>query len=200
MSSSLERSNNSSTISTSLLERVRAREPRAWERLVELYGPVVYEWARRAGVEPNDAADVVQETFRSVLKSVGAFRRNAPGDSFRGWLWTIARNKIRDRARHHRVEEGAAGGTSAFQRILDIPDAAESDSMPEGGTFHLARRALDLVRSEFGDHVWQAFWRVSVEGARPDLVAEELGLSVRSVYTAKCRVLRRLRETLGADF
>lgn len=189
----------SATASTTLLARVRAQRPEAWERLVSLYGPVVYEWARRAGWEPNAAADVVQETFRSVLTSVAGFRRERPTDTFRGWLWTVARNKMRDRARRERRHGGASGGSSAYARLLETADPADDAEPSDAGTFNVARRALELVRGEFEPRTWQAFWQVTIDGRRPDLVAESLGLNVAAVYTYKSRVLRRLREELDGE-
>src|SRR5262249_40117518 len=73
--------------STSLLQRLRARDPVAWERLCQIYGPLVYRWARSSGLQDTDAADVVQEVFRSVAVSLDHFHHDAPTDSFRGWLW-----------------------------------------------------------------------------------------------------------------
>src|SRR5262245_4007027 len=84
-----------STAST-LLRKVRGQTPGAWERLFDLYSPLVYHWARQAGLQEADAADVVQEVFRSVVLHLPGFRRERPGDSFRGWLWTITQNKLHD--------------------------------------------------------------------------------------------------------
>src|SRR4051812_19850568 len=82
--------------SASLLDRIRADDPEAWRRFVQLYSPLVYSWCRRAGLNTEDTADLTQEVFRSVAGHVGSFRRDRPGDTFRGWLWTITRNKLRD--------------------------------------------------------------------------------------------------------
>ncbi len=62
-----------SSISSTLLERVRARRPDAWQRLVDLYGPVVYRWCRQLGVGQADAADVVQDVFAAVAADVSRF-------------------------------------------------------------------------------------------------------------------------------
>src|SRR5262249_14847420 len=75
--------------SLTLLQRARARQPAAWERLVALYAPLVLHWCRRAGLGDADAADVFQEVFRSVSEHLNEFRRDRPGDTFRGWLRTI---------------------------------------------------------------------------------------------------------------
>jgi len=191
---------SSRSISTALLERVRDRDSQAWRRLVDLYGPVIYEWARKSGLEPNCAADVVQDTFRSVLTSLGGFRRSDRGETFRGWLWTITRNKVRDLARRKKAQGQGGGGTSAYLRLADVPADDEPSEVSAAGTFNVARRALELVRAEFEERTWQAFWRTSVEDERPDLVAAALGMSLGSVYTAKSRVIKRLREELVDEF
>src|SRR5436853_6854235 len=78
----------------SLLQKVRGRDQQAWNQLVDLYGPMVYDWCLRAGLQPADAADVGQDVFMPVARAIGEFRRDRPGDSFRGWLYTITRRKI----------------------------------------------------------------------------------------------------------
>jgi Sigma-70 region 2 len=80
-------SSQSSSTSASLLQRVRRFDPDAWDRLCALYGPVVYGWCRRAGLQENDAAEVLQEVFRSVFRGIGDFQKSASqAGTFRGWL------------------------------------------------------------------------------------------------------------------
>ena len=190
-------STGSRSISSSLLARVKAREPDAWRRLVKLYGPVIYLWARQAGLQPDDAADVVQEVLGAVADKVEDFRRERTGDTFQGWLWTITRNKIRDHFRRVQDRPEARGGTDAQQRILQIPELPEpsSDDHAEVGS-RVARSALELIRAEFEDRTWRAFWRMAIDGCPAADVAEELGISIRAVYQGKYRVLRRIRQEL----
>ena len=187
--------------STSLLDRVKAQEPEAWQRLVDLYGPLVYRWCRQSGLQAEDAADVGQEVFAAVAGKVRQFRRDRPGDSFRGWLWTITRNKIRDHFRRRCGEAEARGGTDAQQQLAQVPDQPPDDSPATGPRPQeesiLEHRAMELIRAGVEDRTWRAFWLVAVDGrAAPD-VAEELGMSVQAVYDAKYRVRRRIRQELG---
>ncbi|MEE8451544.1 MAG: sigma-70 family RNA polymerase sigma factor, partial [Thermoguttaceae bacterium] len=114
-----------SSISSTLLERVQARRPEAWRRLVDLYGPVVYRWCRHSNVSPEDAADLTQEVFQAVAAGVEKFRRQGSGDSFGAWLGTITRNKVRDHYRRRRGQPEARGGTQAqeqLQQFAEPPD------------------------------------------------------------------------------
>lgn len=186
--------------STSLLERLKRREPLAWQRLCQLYSPLVYSWCRRFGVAQEDAADVAQEVFRAVHSHIAEFRRDEPGHSFRGWLWTITRNKIRDHFRSCAGRAQATGGTDAQLKMLELPD----DAVAPFGTSSDVWQAkssllsgLEIVQAEFEDRTWQAFWRTVVDDQPTAQVAEELHMSVNAVRLAKSRVLRRLREEFG---
>jgi RNA polymerase sigma-70 factor (ECF subfamily) len=182
-----------------MLGRLRTRDPEAWDRLVTLFGPVLYRWCRQAGLQPSDAADSVQEVFRSVAENLEAFHRSSPGETFRGWLWTITRNKVRDHFRRQASFPQACGGTDAGERIEQLPEGDLSDSEEQSlqEPYRLvAQRALELVRSDFDEKTWQVFWRMTVEGHSSAEIAHDLGMTSNAVRQAKYRVLRRLREEL----
>jgi RNA polymerase sigma-70 factor (ECF subfamily) len=182
-----------------LIERVINLDPDAWQRLSRLYSLLVYRWCRRAGLQDSDAADVVQEVFRAVAGGISRFRHDQPSDSFRGWLYTITKNKIHDHFRQHTARPDAVGGSDAQSQLLQIPDtlSAESDAGDEfDAASSIAHRALELVRGEFEERTWQAFLRTAVGGQAPAIVADDLEMSVGAVCTAKWRVLRRVRQEL----
>ena len=192
-----DRKNIPDSTSTSLLGRAKAGEGEAWRRIVELYGPPVYDWCRHCDLKDEDAADVAQEVFAAVAKSIEAFRRDRPGDTFRGWLWTITRNKIRDHVRGRRGRPEAQGGTAAQQRLAQIPEQppeASTSGVSPASSSSLQQRAIELVRAGVEERTWQAFWQVVVEGKEASAVAQDLGMSVQAVYDAKYRIRQRIRQ------
>lgn len=189
-----------STISSTLLEQLRVRRPEAWQRLVCLYGPVVYRWCRRAGLAAQDSADVVQDVLSAVLIHLANFRRERPEDSFSGWLATITRNKVREHYRRRFGKAEARGGSTAQQQLAEIarPESVDQEIQPDAQSAAvLSQRALDMIRAEFETRTWDAFWRVTVDGRSSADVALELKMSVAAVYKAKSRVLARFRQVLG---
>ncbi len=189
------------SVSSTLLDRLRLRRPDAWQRFVRLYSPVIYRWCRRAGLIADDAADVLQEVLVAVMLHLPEFRRDRPQDTFSGWLAAITRNKVRDCYRRRQGKAEARGGSTAQQQIADVPQPPEpsdesirSDADCEAV---LSRRVLELIEAEFELRTWRAFWRTTVDGEPPAGVAEDLGMTVAAVYMAKSRVLRRLRQVLG---
>ena len=57
--------------------------------------------------------------------------------------------------------------------------------------------AIEMIRKDFKEQTWQAFWRVVVNGRSAQEVGAELGMRPGTVRVAKSRVLKRLREQLG---
>jgi RNA polymerase sigma-70 factor (ECF subfamily) len=189
---------HSVSVSSSLLDRLRLQDPEAWRRLVRLYYPVVRGWGERAGLQAEDAADVAQEVFRALAGNVDRFRRDGGKNSFRGWLWGITQRQILAHRRRRQGRPVAAGGTEANRLLAEVPEADEpSSAAPPDDRHAVLRRALDLLRAEVEERTWQAFWRATVEGQAPADIAAALGMSVNSVYLAKARLLRRLREEFG---
>jgi RNA polymerase sigma-70 factor, ECF subfamily len=191
----------SSSISSTLLDQLRTCRPDAWQRFVNLYGPVIYYWCRRSGLAAEDAADIIQETLLAVLTHLPDFHRDRPEDSFRAWLATITRNKVREHYRHRQSRPEARGGSTAQCQIAEIPqpsDLSEESIQPDvQSATCLSRRVLETIRDEFENRTWRAFWQVSVDGQSPADVAAELKMGVWAVYKAKSRVLARFRQVLA---
>jgi RNA polymerase sigma-70 factor, ECF subfamily len=190
-----------SSTSPSLLSRARVGDTEAWHRLVEIYGPVVYRWGRTAGLQDSDASDVMQDVFRDVARGLAKFRKEKPGDSFRGWLWVIARNRIRQHFNRLNRQPVGVGGTAHAEQINSAQDYLAADALPDEGSVRAAvvHRALELIRDEFQERTWQAFWRLTVTGQSAAEIAGELKLNEKAVRQAKYRVLCRLREMLRDD-
>jgi RNA polymerase sigma-70 factor, ECF subfamily len=186
--------------SWTLINRIKVHDNDAWERLVTLYTPFLHYWCRRWGVSHADADDVLQEVFQAISKNLNNFRREQAGDSFRGWLRGIARNKALSLGR--RRDPPAPGGTDFYRQALLVPDRdtesrTDSAAAEDEAVGVLYEHALKLVRSEFEERTWQAFWRTVVDGQAPAIIADDLGVTAAAVRQSKSRVLRRLKDLLG---
>ena len=196
----MSREPSSTATSCGLLDGARAFDTEAWTRLVDLYGPTVVKWCRRRGLAEHDAADVSQDVFHAVARNLERFRRDRPGDTFRGWLHTIVRNKIRDHFRRAETRPHV-GGSTLRHRLANEPNPESPTAPPSidsSSTDHeLLWRALRPIRSTVRAKTWQAFWRTTVDGRSAVEVADELDMQPGAVRVAKSRVLQRLREELG---
>jgi RNA polymerase sigma factor (sigma-70 family) len=183
----------------SLLVRLRdGDDAEAWQEFVHLYAPVIYGFARKRGLQDADAADLMQDVLRSVSRTAPRLEYDPVRGTFRGWLYTVTRNKIfnflesrsrreqgsGDSAMHKRLEEhaGADGGLSAeweadYQRAMAV-------------------QAMERVKGDFQAATWEAFLQTAVKGQPPAQVAARVGLSVGAIYVAKSRVIARLRQEI----
>src|SRR5262245_54095993 len=142
----------SSATSRSLLAGVQADQPEAWERLVNLYAPLVLHWCRRSGLQDQDTADIFQEVFQAVVVYVGRLRKEREGDTFRGWLKRVTENKLIDHFRRRGHEARGVGGSSAQDRLAQLvePEPISDDrSGDDAAEQALFTRALGLIRGEF---------------------------------------------------
>lgn len=193
---------HASTDSTSysLIDGLKRNDAPAWRDLVHLYSPLIFHWCQRSGLPRQESADIVQDVFRSVIASIGTFRKERAQDTFRGWLRTITRNKVHDYFRRNGNQPAAAGGTEASLRLAkapDVDDELDGDESELRAERELYVRAFEMIRRDFKEQTWQAFYRVVVDGKDAAEVAGELGMRPGTVRVAKSRVLKRLREQLG---
>jgi RNA polymerase sigma-70 factor (ECF subfamily) len=180
------------TTPASLLERLRRPEDQvAWERFVQLYTPLLCHWAHRLGLREADIADLVQDVFAVLVEKLPQFRYD-PHGRFRAWLWTIVANKCRARQRRP-----VAWHQASERELAELPAGDDVAALSEAEyRRHLMHRALQLMQQDFQPATWMAFWECVVAGRAASDVAAELNLSLDAIYTAKSRVLRRLREQL----
>src|ERR1700754_2082006 len=97
----------------SLLIRLRDRSNQpAWDEFVSLYGPVIYGFARKRGLQDADAADTMQDVLRSVSTAIGRLDYDRTQGTFRGWLFTITRNKVYNFLSARRIRPQGSGNTT----------------------------------------------------------------------------------------
>ena len=189
-----------SQTSYSLIDRICASDQSAWEQFVDIYGPTLYGWCRGSGLGDEDSADVIQDIFRAVARGIDRFERQSDRNgSFAAWLWAVTQSKIKNHRQRIAHSERAIGGSEARRHFAEVADALVDVSDIRGSSaddVSIVLRTAELIRSEFKESTWQAFWRVAVDDQRTDVVAAQLNMSVAAVRQANYRVRRRLRQEL----
>ena len=182
----------------SLIYRIRdGADSDAWAQFVDLYGPLIYRYARRKGLQDSDSADLSQSVLHEVAQSIDRFDYDPSLGRFRNWLFVIARHKL---SRHYRAAEKhpeATGDTATLDLLRETAGQDESDEWEEEYRRHLVAWASDQIRSEFNEKTWTAFCRTAIDGEKPADVARDLQMKTGSVYMAKNRILKKLREIIA---
>ena len=179
---------------------MRIRNPqdrKAWDQFVDIYGPVIHRFVCQQGLQNADALDLTQEVMVSVNQAISCLDYDPHKGKFRGWLYTIVRNKIRNFWRRPKPGVRGSGDTSVNELLQN--QTQEDDSLHQWEQEYeqqLYRWAIEQVRDKFRETTWQAFWRTAVKGNQAKDVATDLGISIGAVYIAKNRVVARLKEVI----
>lgn len=175
----------------SLLLRVQGREVDAWSEFLELYRPTIYRTVRRRGWQDADAQDITQIVLVKISNSIHKFDLEGHA-RFRTWLMTICRNTLVDELRRQRARIPLADSQPSPSEPA-VEDIGESELLNEYRR-QVFRTAAEKCRNEFTDKTWLAFWETAVLGTPPSQTAAKLDLSVGAIYTAKSRVMQRLKQ------
>ncbi len=162
-----------------------------WQRLSDVYEPLIVSWVTRAGVAVSDRDDLVQEVLMVVVRKVAEFEHQHPG-AFRAWLKAILANQLKKYFR----ENARLTCLIPLDSLCD-PSCEDSHIYDREHDEYLAARAMRIIEHEFDPATWRAFRLQVIEAKRPADVAAETGLSLNAVIKAKCRVLKRLRDALS---
>jgi RNA polymerase sigma-70 factor (ECF subfamily) len=180
----------------SLLIRIRNQgDAAAWSEFTEIYRPLIYRLACHRGLQHADADDLAQQVLLAVARAISRWENDPARARFRTWLHRVATNAILNALTRAPADRGS--GDSALEALLvrhPAVDGPTSDFVRLEHRRDVFRWAARQIRSEFHPSTWDAFWLTAVDGRGADEVARELNLSRGSVYAARSRVMRRLRE------
>lgn len=183
----------------SLLERLRlGPDADSWQRLVDLYKPLVAGWLRALGVQPADCDDLTQEVLATLVRELPEFRHNLRAGAFRRWLRGIVLNRLRAfRRARQPIPTSADPSLERALEQLEEPDSDLNRRWDEEHDRHVVRRLLELIEPEFEPATWRAFRMVVLEEKPTREAAAALSLSPNAVRIAKSRVLARFRQEIA---
>jgi|SRR5207302_2223804 len=180
----------------SLLFRLKDRaDDEAWFEFTEIYRPLIYRLARHKGLQHADADDLVQQVLAAVARVIDRWETDPNRARFRTWLSRVATNAIINALSRGAADRGS--GDSGLQDLLGAHPAGEGPASDLIRTEHrreVFRWAARQIRPEFQPITWDAFWLTAVEGRSVEDVTLELARSRGSIYAARSRVMRRLKE------
>ena len=181
------------------LEKLRAGDPAAFAQLVEANQRNVYNLALRMLNNPQEAEDVLQETFLSAYKSLPGFEGRS---SLSTWLYRIASNASLMRLRKKQPDTTSIDepleleeGDSLPRQFVDWSSVPEDELLDEE-----SRRMMNEAVAELPEGLRIVFILRDIEGLSTEETGEALELSESAVKTRLHRARLALREKLSAYF
>lgn len=184
--------------SESLILQVRDPADRdAWERFEQIYRPVIFRIARAKGLQHSDALDLVQQVLLSVSMAIPSYEKRSDGTCFRNWLSRITRNAIL-KALSRAPSDKASGGTQVMDVLRSVPSRdTDTEALIETEyRREIYLKAASAVRLDVTEPTWLAFEMTVLQSRSIAQAATVLGVSTGSVYAARSRVMRRLRDAV----
>jgi RNA polymerase sigma factor (sigma-70 family) len=191
--------NSAPATSITLLDRLR-QEPAdqaAWAEFVRRYGPHLYRWCRRWGLQEADAQDVTQAVLARLAAKMNSFRYD-PAGSFRAYLKTLARYAWCDFLEGRRQPDAGKGGSDVLELLASVEAGDDLvQRLNEQFDQELLVEAQARVRQRVEPHTWEAFRLTAVEGQSGTEAGSRLGMKVATVFKAKSKVQQMLQEEVA---
>jgi len=154
----------------------------AFAPLYQRYADIVYGYCLRRLSDPELAADTTAEVFTKALATISSFR----GDSFRSWLFTIARNAVIDRYRSRRPTEPLPASLVTLQPgPEDLALQRETQMELRAALVHLTDQQQDIIT-------------LRLAGLTGKEIAATMDMSLGAVKATQVRAFTRLRELMSA--
>ncbi len=196
----------------SLLERLKNSDNQSsWQEFFDTYWRLLYNVGLQAGLTDAEAQEVVQETVIAVARKIPQFKTDPNRGSFSAWLMRLTRWRIADQFRKRQTANRPALARDVLR--LSPDETGSSDPLnrfPDPAAGHLeavwAREwdrnllstALDRVKRQISPRQYQIFDLHVLQDLSARDTARTMQVSVASVYMAKSRVSRLLKQAMRA--
>lgn len=192
---------------TSLWDRVLDGESVAWEKLVDVWTPCIYEFCRRKGIQQADAGDVVQHVMIRVFRYRDKFSREGEGHRLKAWLLMIIGQAIADYYRQFAGKNRAQGGSDFADQMANLAEtldtASAADSVDGEKLFDAGlwmARTLDVIQAEVTEQTWQVFDMFKIQDRTAKEVGEHFGLKENTVRQRVYSVTQRIKREADGLF
>lgn len=165
-----------------LMIRYQDSDEAAFKEIYARYGKKIYRFFMRRLGQPDDCAELFQETFLRLHRSRSSYK---PEMSFKTWLYAIAHNLIRDRFRDKKF--------SRTSQLSALSENVIEKAVPDGS---LTRASFKEAFETLTDEQKEAIILSRFDGLRYNEIAAIMGRSTDAVNQLVQRALRHLRESM----
>ncbi len=191
---------------SSLLRRVKdTQDQQSWQEFLDVYRKLILGFALKAGLNEDEAQEVVQETMIAAAKHLPEFRYDPKVCSFKTWLLNFSAWRVQDQVRKRQAPGAAAraGGrddtdrTSTLRRLPD-PAVSQFEAIwDQEWRTTLLEAALRQVKAKVDPLQWQIFDLTALKDWSVKEVTAALGVSASRVYVTRHRIAALAKKVLS---
>jgi RNA polymerase sigma-70 factor (ECF subfamily) len=185
--------------SATLLGRLKhdVNDQASWAEFVRRYGPLIHQWCRRWKLQPADAEDVTQVVLVKLAGRLRTFEYDRT-QRFRAFVKTLAHHAWCDFLDARRRSGALGSGDTAMFDQLDTVEARDDLQARLADAFdrELAEEAMARIRLRVEPRTWEAFRLTALEGLSGAEAADRVGMEVPTVFKAKSKVQKMLKDEI----
>ena len=187
--------------SRSLLAGIKRGDPVSWERFLNTYRPLIWMLGDKYRFNADEKEELMQHVLNDFFNARDTFTYDASKGHFRGYLYTVIRNRItamarqreRDNARMVRAENEEAMEGLVAGEGLDAAQWEQHEAWERAWRIHIVTQAREAVKAVLEPRVIQIFDQWHEQGEDPKLIAKRFGISLATFYNYKKQVLDALK-------
>jgi RNA polymerase sigma-70 factor (ECF subfamily) len=179
-----------------LLARLRqtGTDQAAWTEFVRRYGRLVYQWCRRWRLPAGEAEEVTQVVLVRLVEKLRGFEYD-PARSFRAYVKTLTHYAWLDFLAGRRRPDAGSGDSAILEALASIEARDDlAGRLEREFDAEALELATERVRLRVEPHTWDAFRLTALEGQTGAVAAARLGMKVASLFAAKSKVQKMLRD------
>ncbi len=166
----------------------------SWEEFFAIYQPFVFSVVKRLGIRDQDASDIVQDVFVTLVRALPQFEFQSEKGRFRGWLKTIVRNSAIDWFRRRGRSREVSLDFLQTQKVF-LDDDVEWDA---AYCTQVLSFAMQRIKADSNSVTWYCFEEHILRGRKATEVGKDCGLTANAVYVNASRTLSRVRRKCAA--
>ncbi len=180
-----------------LAARIRSSDPAALETVVDSYLAQILRAARGAGLGPQEAEDVTQDTFATFIEKAQDFEGRSRA---RTWLFGILYKKIAETRRARQRDRQMDEIDEAFERRFDAAGGWSKPPLPVDIALHYQEVEREISACLDAAPLRQAlaFTLREVEELSTEEICNVLGVTVTNLGVMLHRIRHRVRDCLEA--
>jgi RNA polymerase sigma factor (sigma-70 family) len=182
-----------------LLSACRRGEETAWEALIKRYQRLMYAIPRRAGLSDDEAAEVFQEVFTTLVRKLDDIE---DPDRLQAWLVTTARRKTWRAIAKNRLPDQTQGSGDFEDVSLELASLPAESPLPDEVLVkleeqHRVRTSLDQLDERCRKLLTMLFYQA--EPPPYSEIAVALGTSEGSIGPTRARCLEKMLRLLDKN-
>ncbi len=173
------------------------QDRKSWDEFYRTYWRLIYSVAIQAGLQEQEAMDVVQETILTIAKQSRKQAYDPAKGSFKTWLWRVTSWRIRDQFRARSkdpsqypppISANRYEGPQVVDLLPDMGDSSFEKIWEREWQDNVMNAALERVKTKVSPKQFQIFDYNVLRGMKASEVQKKLGVTITQVYLAKHRV------------